>query len=130
SLRKYLYENGKAKTIKYFNTTSQTNCIIYSFGLHIPYEKNGYAFLLSLYENNSMDLHFFHGSQSGGLSDKFYVDLNKKKDEESLAISRIFRLAINTIAYMRTFPDCVSEGVPRISYDKNEGRSDRNLTFQ
>jgi hypothetical protein len=129
-IRKYLYENGKNKDVVYFKTKSQSNCVVYTFGLHIPYETNGYAFSLSLYENNSMELYFSHGIQNGGLSDKFYTDLNKKKDEKSLALSKMFRLAINTIAYMKCFPECVTEGVPRISYDRNEGRSSRNVTFQ
>jgi hypothetical protein len=77
-----------------------------------------------------MELYFSHGIQSGRLSDKFYTDLTKKKDEKSITLSKMFRLAINTIAYMKCFPECVTHGVPRISYDKNEARSERNLTFQ
>ena len=129
-IRKYLYENGKNKNVVYFATKSQSNCVVYTFGLHIPYETKGYAFSLSLYENNSIELYFSHGDQGGGLSDKFYKDLNKKKDEKSLALSKMFRLAINTIAYMKCFPECVSEGVPRISYHRNEERSERNITFK
>ncbi|MFC2099028.1 hypothetical protein ACFLSP_04705 [Bacteroidota bacterium] len=129
-IRKYLYENGKNKNVVYFQTKTQSNCVIYTFGLHIPHETNGYAFSLSLDENDSMELYFSHGDKNGRLSDKFYSDLNKKKDKESLAFSKMFRLAINTIAYMKCFPECVTEGVPRISYDRNEDRSDRNVTFQ
>jgi hypothetical protein len=129
-IREYLYENGKNKNVIYFITKSQSNCVVYTFGLHIPYETNGYAFSLSLYENNSIELYFSHGLQNGRLSNKFYIDLKKKKDEKSLALSKMFRLAINTIAYMKCFPDCVTEGVPRISYDRNEKRSERNVTFK
>jgi hypothetical protein len=129
-IRKYLYENGKNKNVIYFKTKSQSNCVVYNFGLHIPYETNGYAFSLSLYENNSIELYFSHGIQNGQLSNKFYNDLKNKKDEKSLALSKMLRLAINTIAYMKCFPECVTEGVPRISYDRNEERSERNVTFQ
>jgi len=129
-IRKYLYENGKNKNVVYFQTKSQSNCVIFTFGLHIPYETNGYAFSLSLDENDSMELYFSHGDKNGRLSDKFYKDLIKKKDEKSLAISKMFRLSINTIAYMKCFPECVAEGVPRISYGRNEDRSERNVTFQ
>ena len=129
-IRKYLYENGKNKNVIYFKTKSQSNCVVYTFGLHIPYETNGYAFSLSLYKNNSIELYFSHGIQNGQLSNEFYKDLIKKKDEKSLALSKMFRLAINTIAYMKCFPECVTEGVPRISYNRNEERSIRNITFQ
>jgi len=129
-IRRYLYENGINKKVVYFKTNSQSNCVIYNFGLHIPYETNGYAFSLSLDENDTMELYFSHGNNNGRHSDKFYADLNKKSDKKSLIFSKMFRLAINTIAYMKCFPECVSEGVPRISYDRDEDRSERNITFQ
>lgn len=129
-IRKYLYENGKNKNVVYFQTKSQSNWVIYTFGLHIPYETNGYAFSLSLDENDSMELYFSQGDKHGILTDKFYSDLNNKKDEKSITFSKMFRLAINTIAYMKCFPECVTEGVPRISYDRNEDRSESNVTFR
>ena len=129
-IRKYLYDNGKNKDVIYVKTKGQSNCVVYTFGLHIPYETNGYAFSLSLYENNSIELYFSHGKRNGLLSDKFYVDLNNKKDEKSFALSKMFRLAINTIAYMKCFPECVSEGVPRITYGNHEERSESNVTVQ
>jgi len=129
-IRQYLYVNGINKNVIYFKTKSQSNCVIYTFGLHIPYETNGYAFSLSLYEYNSIELYFSHGKQHGRLSDKFYKDLNKKQDEQSLVLAKIFRLAINTIAYMKCFPECVNEGVPRITKDRDEDRSERNVTIQ
>jgi len=129
-IRKYLYDNGINKNVVYFKTKSQSKCIIYTFGLHIPYETNGYAFSLSLYEDNSIELYFSHGKQHGRLSDKFYKDLNKKQDETSLVLAKIFRLGINTIAYMKCFPECVTEGVPRITKDRDEDRSERNVTIQ
>jgi hypothetical protein len=130
SIRRYLYENGINKSVVFFETKSQSNYVIYNFGLHIPYETNGYAFSLSLDENETMELYFSHGKNHGRQTDKFYTEINKKIDEKSLIFSRMFRLAINTIAYMRCFPECVSEGVPRISYDRDENRSERNITFK
>ncbi|HRZ27105.1 MAG TPA: hypothetical protein P5295_09885 [Spirochaetota bacterium] len=130
SIRKYLYDNGINKTVVYFKTKSLSNCVIYTFGLHIPYETNGYALSLSLYEDNSIELYFSHGTQHGRLSDKFYSDLNRKQDEKSLILANIFRLAINTIAYMKCFPECVTDGVPRITKERNEKRSERNVTIQ
>jgi hypothetical protein len=129
-IREYLYENGKEKDVLYFITKSLSRSVVYTFGLHIPFETNGYAFSLSLEEDGSMELYFSQGLGHGRLSDKFYNDLNKKKDEESRKFCRMFRLAINTIAYMKCFPDCVTEGVPNITYSNNEERSERNVTFQ
>jgi hypothetical protein len=119
-IRNYLYENGKSKSIKYFKTNSQSNIVNYTFGLHIPYEKSGYAFSLSLFDDGNIELYFSHGEHHGVLSDKLFKELNTKKDEKSIVLANYFRLAINTIAYIRCFPDCVSEGVPKISDTRNQ----------
>jgi len=129
-IRKYLYDNGDKREIIYTKTKSKTNCVNYSFGLHIPNEKNGYAFALSLFENNTLELYFSHGKNNGVLSDKFYTDLNKKQDIQSITLSKMFRLAVNTIAYMKCFPECIKDGVPKISFPRGEDRSDNNVIFK
>ena len=129
-IRKYMYENGKNKEIVYFETKGHLNTVMYSFGLHIPFETNGYGFSITLDENDSMELFFSHGDKSGRMSDNFYKELNKKNDQSSVTYCNMYRLAVNTIAYMNCFPDCVSEGVPPISYSKNEDRSNKNIIFQ
>ena len=128
-IRKYLYENGEDTDVVYIKTSGQTKCVKYTFGLHIPHETNGYAFSVSLYEKNTIELFFSHGDLNGLTSDKFYRDQNRKQDEKSLTSSKRFRLAINTIAYMKCFPECVAEGVPKITLEKNEKRSMRNVIF-
>lgn len=128
-LREYLYHYGKSTDVVYFTTKKKTNCIVYNFGLHIPFEKNGYAFSLSLFDDKSIELYFSHGEKNGGLTDKLYSDLNKKQDSKSIEISKMFRLAINTIAYMKCFPECVTEGVPEITGNKTELVSQKNITF-
>lgn len=129
-IRQYLYQNGSNKNLVYIKTNSKSNCVVYTFGLHIPYENDGYAFSLSLFEDNSIELYYCHGDYSGRVSDKFYKDLNRKEDRMSIVLSKVFRLAINTIAYMKCFPECVSEGVPKITKDRNEDRSENNIIFQ
>jgi len=79
-IRKYLYDNGEQKQITYTKTKGNANCVYYSFGLHIPNEKNGYAFALTLFENNTLELYFSHGKNNGVLSDKFYTDLCPDKN--------------------------------------------------
>ncbi len=129
-IRKYLYENGEEKDIVYIKTSGHAKCVKYTFGLHLPYETYGYAFSLNLYENNTIELYFSQNESINGLTtDNFYLDQSKKQDEKSQIMTKMFRLAINTIAYMKCFPECVAEGVPKITVDKNENRSDRNFTF-
>jgi hypothetical protein len=129
-IRKYLYENGEDKDVVYIKTSGRTKCVKYTFGLHIPHETNGYAFSLSLYEDNTIELFFSHNESINGLTtDKFYKEQMRKQDEKSVISSKMFRLAINTIAYMNCFPECVAEGVPKITLEKNEKRSERNVIF-
>ena len=64
------------------------------------------------------------------MSDKFYADVNKKRDEISLKHAKMFRLAINTIAYMNCFPDCVADGVPINLFERSEDISAKNFTIQ
>jgi hypothetical protein len=129
-VRKYLYENGENKNMIYINNHSKVNSVSYNFGLHIPYEKDGYAFLLSLFENGSIELFFSKGNLQGSLNDINYNIISTRKDIESILYSKMFRLAINTIAYMNCYPDCVSEGVPRISIGYDDLKSNKNITLK
>jgi hypothetical protein len=109
---------------------TQSNHVVYQFALHLPYESEGYAFSLSLEEDGSVELYFALGENSGRMSNKFYADVNKKSDEISLIQSKMFRLAINTIAYMNCFPDCVADGVPKNLFERSEDMSAKNFTVQ
>jgi hypothetical protein len=128
-IKRYLYANGRNKRILFYKTRTQRDCVVYSYGLHIPYEKDGYAFTFNIYEDNNLEMFFSRGNQNGGLSDRSYSELLRKKDDKSIVLAKFFRLGVNTIAYMKCFPDCVVEGVPRITVDRNESRSDRNITL-
>jgi len=127
---KFLYENGQSKEVFHTYSKEKSNIVVYRYGLHLPYESDGYAFSLSLKEDGSVELYFSKGENGGLMSDKFYADLIKKDDEYSLTILKMFRLAINTIAYMNCFPDCVADGVPKDLFERSEDMAVRNVTFQ
>ncbi len=129
-IREYLYIHGGNKKIIYSETKTQVNCVAYNFGLHIPYERDGHAFSLILFEDKSIELYYNRGPYSGRILAIHFKELAKKTDQQSIHISNAFRLAINTIAYMKCFPECVSEGVPKITKDRDESRSNTNFTLQ
>lgn len=52
--------------------------------------------------------------RSGLVSDKKYKDLLKEESKNSKEIVKIIQFAVNTVAYMNTFPGCVIDGVPEI----------------
>ena len=130
SIRKFLYENGQSKDVVHLYSKTQSNLVMYRFALHLPFESEGYAFSLSLEEDGGVELYFSVGENGGLMSDKFYADVNKKADEVSLIQSKMFRLAINTIAYMNCFPDCVADGVPKNLFERSEDMSARNYSLQ
>lgn len=129
-IKKFLYENGQSNDVLHLYSKEQTKHVIYRFALHLPYEADGYAFSLSLEADGSVELYFSLGENGGRMSDKFYTDTIKKADVISLTTSKMFRLAINTIAYMNCFPDCVADGVPKNLFERSEDKSVKNFTFQ
>lgn len=64
------------------------------------------------------------------MSARFYADVLKKDDEISNTHSNMFRLTINTVAYMNCFPDRVADGGPKDYFDYSENKLAKNLTFQ
>jgi len=129
-VKKFLFEQGKSRDVIHLYSKTQSNHVVYQFALHIPYESDGYAFSLSLEEDGSVQLYFSLGENGGLMSDKFYADVFKKSDEVSIMQSKMFRLAINTIAYMNCFPDCVADGVPKNLLERGESTRPRNFTLQ
>lgn len=128
-IKKFLYENGEVKEIFRFYNNTKTEHFIYKFALHLPNEADGYAFSLVIEEDNSIELYFSHGLNGGRMADKYYNDLSKETDTTSLTILKMFRLALNTIAYMNCFPDCVAHGVPKDILEKHVGKANRNITL-
>ncbi|MBP2615803.1 hypothetical protein J2772_000943 [Chryseobacterium jejuense] len=62
------------------------------------------------------------------MSCKLY--LKKQKDIQSITLYKMFRRAINTIVYMKCFPECIRNGIPKISFPRGEERSDNNVIFK
>ncbi|MXO04382.1 hypothetical protein [Flavobacterium sp. HBTb2-11-1] len=129
-IKKFLYQNGQKREVLHLYSNEKRETVVYKFALHLPYEADGYAFSLSIEADGSVDLYFALGENGGRMSDRFYADVNKKNDAISLTQAKVFRLAINTIAYMKCFPDCVSDGVPQNLLERNENKLAKNFTFQ
>ena len=115
----FLYNSGETfyfapslDTKKYLGKPEKIQT--YSFGIHIPYEKEekGYAFQLCYNEKKELDLVWAVGNNEGWISAETYEYNLKNEGEHSDFFVKIFRLAVNTIAYMKVFPECVTEGVP------------------
>lgn len=128
-IKNFLYAQGNVVDVWHTYSNSKTSRISYSFALHIPYESVGYAFSLSLEEDGSIELAYSLDENGGRMSDKFYADVLKQQDEISRIHANIFRLAINTLAYMKCFPECVTDGVPQNLFTRDENLNNRNVTL-
>ena len=128
-IKQYFYDNGIKKTVIYENTRQKMNYVSYSFGIHIPYETEGYAFQINIYENNVFELFFVQNGIYGILTETMLQNLLNKKDEDSEMYKKTFKFAVNTIAYMQIFKDCIIDGVPRITVERNEKRTTNNKTL-
>ena len=122
-IKRFLKENGNQKTIVFVGTDEKADCIQYSFGLHLPYEnkKEGYAFLITYNRKDDyIELVYTKGAKVHSLTDSHYKMVFNDDSDISKEMARMFRLALNTIAYMHCFPDCIVEGVPKITVDNGE----------
>lgn len=97
----------------------------YPFGIHIPYESKykGYAFGLMNNESKQIVLNWSVGKEGAWCSEKNYKELLGKNTKDAQSITKMFRLAINTIAYMEAFPECIKEGVPDYIKDSSDIKS-------
>jgi hypothetical protein len=127
-VKKFLYENGRDHEVVHLYSKEQFRHVMYRFALHLPYEAEGYPFSLSVEEDGSVELYFSHGENGGRMADKFYKDTLKRSDQVATEASKMFRLAINAIAYMKCFPDCVADGVPKDLLEKIQPGRAGNFT--
>lgn len=129
AIAKFLKENGSTKELVYAQLNQKTQCIVYAFCLHLPNTDLAYAYQLSLMEDGQIELYFLKGNQHGFFKDTFYNQLKDSTMEQDLEYCQIFRLALNTIAYMHCFPDCVKAGPPDIKLIQQQNFNKPSVVF-
>lgn len=86
-----------------------------NFGIHIPLESfdKGYAFSFIFQPETEKLVFAWHVGRN---ADYFPVDDYKRllvdKTEAARINLELFQLAVNTVVYMNTFPECVIDGAP------------------
>jgi len=110
SEQKILLPNRKPMSV------SNDKAAFFSFGIHIPYENldSGYTFSFMVNPNNEVVLVWVIAENRGWFTLNDYKSLLKDKSNESIEKLRIIQFAVNTVAYMNAFPDCVIDGVPEM----------------
>ncbi len=111
-IKEYLLKVGTEREAFISRLNAQTRIVSYDFALHIPFEKNGYSFSLTLTKDLELVLTMVDGEHSGGIPEDQYHKLNKSNDRDEKYMASTFRLAINLLAYIQCFPEMVKDGVP------------------
>lgn len=135
-LTDYIIENGEESEDAVLTTmgnnlkTGKKSTNI-SFGIHVPYENKyrGYSFSFT-YKAKEGKLVFawLVNQDIGFITKENFSYLEKQTDDRSKTIMSYLRLAVNTIAYMNTFPECIKEGVPeeqKEEYSKSIGLAEK-----
>lgn len=121
-IKKYIAENGNKVFV---NQDDQMENIVdgtnLAFCLNIPDERQGYVFCYSLYENDELRIFVNHGMEQFHLSSLDYE--NKKSIVYTDAeINEIAHFALNIIAYISCFPECLTDGAPHGVKTENNHR--------
>ncbi|WP_020403868.1 hypothetical protein [Gracilimonas tropica] len=122
-IKEYLLSVGEEKDVLIARINTEMTVVSYDFALHIPFEKYGYSFSMTLTEELELVLQLNDGNQTGAIPEDRYYRLYKSSDRDEKYLASVFRLAINTLAYMQCYPELIKDGVPSNIPEENVDRS-------
>ena len=113
NIKQYLAVNGNHLTEKdMYDPSLSYNYVRHDIALHVPNLEEGYAFSFCLMPDNTIAIFFADDDGVGQIHESEYNIAKSRKDGDGKAVERNFRFAVNLLAYMECFPECVREGVP------------------
>lgn len=113
SIKHYLDVNGEhLKEKDLYDHSIEYSFVRHDIALHVPYLEEGYAFSFCLMPDNTITIFFADDDGIGQIHESEYNIAKLRKDEDGKTVERNFRFAVNLLAYMECFPECVREGVP------------------
>ena len=128
SIKHYLADNGDHLNEKDLDDPSiEFSFIQHDIALHVPCLEEGYAFSFCLLPDNTITLFFVDDEGAGQINESEYNIAKSRKDEDSKVVERNFRFAVNLLAYMECFPECVREGVPTTNNETEYQTKGRNI---
>ncbi len=128
SIKQYLNVNGDHLTEKdLYDPSISYNYVRHDIALHVPYLEEGYAFSFCLMPDNTIAIFFADDDGVGQIHESEYNIAKSRKDEDGKAVERNFRFAVNLLAYMECFPECVREGVPTTNNETVYQSKGRNI---
>lgn len=128
SIKRYLDVNGdhmKKKDV--FNPSIYHSYVRHDIALHVPYLEEGSVFSFCLMPDNTIKIFFANDIGVGQIQENEYNIVKNRKDESAKSVERNFRFAVNLLAYMECFPECVRDGVPTTNNETKYQSKGRNV---
>lgn len=112
-LKTYIKANGENVVLNNDDMLENlTTGINFGICLHIPRKSQGYVFAYSLYDvSNELRIFVNHGME------QYHISSNEIENKKSIVytdpeMNEITKMAVNLIAYIYCFPDCLVDGAP------------------
>lgn len=126
-IKQYLKEEGEEKKTEAPELDQVLEWVRYDLALHIPNEIDGYVFSFLIMHDGTFTLFYCGDSIVGRLHESEYEEIKGRTDEKAENLIKIFTLAVNLLAYMRCFPECVKDGVPDTNNSNTYRYKDRSV---
>ena len=126
-IKQYLKEEGEGRKTAVPGFDQELEWVRYDLALHVPYETDGYVFAFAIMHDGTFSLHYCSDTGVGQLHESQLDEIKKRSDEYSIGIIKDFTLAVNLLAYMKCFPECVKDGVPDTNNTNTYRYKDRSV---
>ena len=126
-IKQYLKEEGEDRKTINADTGEEMDWVNHNIALHIPQETDGYVFSFCIMHDGTISLLFSGDKGVGLIHESQYNELKSRSDETAVNLVKNFNLAVNLLAYMRCFPECVKEGVPDTNNSNTLRYRDRSV---
>lgn len=126
-IKQYLKDEGKEQKSASPEIGEDLEWVRYDIALHVPYETDGYVFSFVILHDGTFALLYSSDTGTGQLHESEYNQIKDKSDETSASLIKDFTLAVNLIAYMKCFPECVRDGVPNVNNSNTYRYKERSI---
>lgn len=129
-IKLYLIEEGEDHKINSSKNEEDLEYVRYDIALHVPYETDGYVFSFAIMPDNTISLFYCGDKGAGQLNESEYNEIKGRSDVTIVNLVKDFTLAVNLIAYMKCFPECVKDGVPDVNNSNTYRYKERSVQLK
>lgn len=126
-IKQYLKEEGDKQTSPFVEIDQNLEWVRYDLAVHVPNEIDGYMFSFTIMHDGTFSLLFCTGNSAGLIHESQYERIKNRTDDNAVKALGDFTFAVNLLAYMKCFPECVREGVPTDNNSNTYRYKDRSI---